>query len=164
MKKTLLKVMGLVMVLALTVTPVMADPDADPNPGRGNTDVVVMNMGSAAAAATAIYYGASGNPEYTANTNLAAKGSYRFAASAATPLGDNWRGSMVVQSAGEVAAVAEIIWTNGSSSDGTTADAYTGFAAGATSMYLPYAVYSINSQFTLFTGQLMPHAVKSLGL
>ena len=122
MKKTLLKVMGLVMVLALTVTPVMADPDADPNPGRGNTDVVVMNMGSAAAAATAIYYGASGNPEYTANTNLAAKGSYRFAASAATPLGDNWRGSMVVQSAGEVAAVAEIVWTNGSSSDGTTAD------------------------------------------
>lgn len=153
MKKTLLKALGLIMILALTVTPAMAAPDADPNPGSGNTDVVVMNMGSAAAAATAIYYSISGNPEYTANTNLAAKGSYRFAASAATPLGDNWRGSMVVQSAGEVAAVAEILWTNGSSTDGTTADAYTGFSAGATTMYIPYAVYSINSQFTLFTVQ-----------
>ena len=164
MKKNLLKVLGLVVVLALTVTPVMADPDADPNPGRGNTDVVVMNMGSAAAAATAIYYGASGNPEYTANTNLAAKGSYRFAASAATPLGDNWRGSMVVQSAGEVAAVAEIIWTNGSSSDGTTADAYTGFAAGATTMYIPFAVYSVNSQFTLFTVQNTESTVANIRL
>lgn len=151
--KNLFKALALVLVLALTITPVMADTDADPNPGNGNTDVVIMNMGSTAADATAIYYSTSGNPEYTANTNLAAKGSYRFAASAATPLGDNWRGSMVVQSAGEVAAVAEIIWVNGSSADGTTADAYTGFSAGATTMYIPYAVYSPNSQFTLFSIQ-----------
>jgi hypothetical protein len=153
MKKNLLKVLGLVMILALTVTPVLADADVDPNPGSGNTDVVVMNMGSAAAAATAIYYGISGSPEYTANTNLAAKGSYRFAASAATPLGDNWRGSMVVQSAGEVAAVAEIVWVNGSSADGTTADAYTGFAEGATTMYVPYVVWAPTAQFTLFSVQ-----------
>jgi hypothetical protein len=152
--KSFVKILGLVMVLALTVTPVMADPDADPIPGNGNTDVIVMNMGSTSAEATALYYPPSGvNPEYTANTNLAGKGSFRFAANAAAPLGDNWRGSMVVQSAGEVAAVAEIIWTNGSSGDGTTADAYTGFAAGATVMYIPFAVYSVNSQFTLFSVQ-----------
>jgi hypothetical protein len=151
--KTLMKVLGLVLVLALTVTPVMADPDVDPNPGDGNTDVVVMNMGSAAADATAIYYGTTGNPEFTANTNLAAKGSYRFAASSATPLGDDWSGSMVVQSAGEVAAMAEIIWTNGSSADGTTADAYTGFAMGSTTMYVPYVVWAPTAQFTLFSVQ-----------
>ena len=151
--KKLVTLLGLILVLALTVSPVLADPDVDPDPGRGNTDVVIMNMGAAATDATAIYYNANGNPEYNANANLATKGSYRFAASAATPLGDNWRGSMVVQSAGEVAAVAEIIWTGGNSADGTTADAYTGFPSGATTMYVPYAVYSVNSQFTQFSVQ-----------
>lgn len=151
--KKLVTVLGLILVLALSVTPVLAEPTADPDPGRGNTDVVVMNMGTTATDATAIYYNTGGSPEYNANTNLASRGSYRFAASAATPLGDNWRGSMVVQSAGEVAAVAEILWTNGSSADGTTADAYTGFPSGATTMYVPYAVYSVNSQFTQFAVQ-----------
>jgi len=151
--KKLVTLLGLILVLALTVSPVLADPDVDPDPGRGNTDVVVMNMGAAATDATAIYYNANGNPEYNANANLAAKGSNRFAASAATPLGDNWRGSMVVQSAGEVAAVAEILWTNGNSADGTTGDAYTGFPSGATTMYVPFAVYSVNSQFTQFSVQ-----------
>ena len=151
--KKLVTLLGLILVLALTVSPVLADPDVDPDPGRGNTDVVIMNMGAAATDATAIYYNANGNPEYNANANLATKGSYRFAASAATPLGDNWRGSMVVQSAGEVAAVAEILWTGGNSADGTTADAYTGFPSGATTMYVPYAVYSVNSQFTQFSVQ-----------
>jgi hypothetical protein len=150
MKKKLVTLIGLVLVLALAATPVFA---ADPDPGRGNTDVVVMNMGTTATDATAIYYNTNGSPEYNAPTNLASRGSYRFAASAATPLGDNWRGSMTVQSAGEVAAVAEILWTNGNSVDGQTADAYTGFPTGATTMYVPYAVYSVNSQFTQFAVQ-----------
>lgn len=162
--KNLFKALALILVLALTITPVMADTDVDPNPGNGNTDVIVMNMGSTAADATAVYYSTSGNAEYTANTNLAAKGSHRFAASAATPLGDNWRGSMVVQSAGEVAAVAEILWVNGSSVDGTTADAYTGFSTGATTMYIPYAVYSVNSQFTLFSVQNTENATANIRL
>jgi hypothetical protein len=131
----------------------MADPDVDPNPGDGNTDVIVMNMGSAATEATAQYYTESGVLELPVNANLAAKGSFRFASSAATPLGDQWRGSVVVQSAGEVAAMAEIIWTNGSSADGTTADAYTGFAAGSTTMYVPYVVWAPTAQFTLFSVQ-----------
>jgi hypothetical protein len=153
MKRNLLKVLGLVMILALTVTPVMAEPDVDPNPGSGNTDVVIMNMGSAATTATAMYYSASGQNMYQVPTNLAVKGSHRFAASAASPLGDNWKGSMVVQSAGEVAAIAEILWTNGNSLDGTTADAYTGFTTGATTMYVPYALYARDAQFTLFSVQ-----------
>lgn len=151
--KKLATLLGLILVLALTVSPVLADPDVDPDPGRGNTDVVVMNMGTTATDATAIYYNLNGIPEHNAPTNLAARGSYRFAANAATPLGDNWRGSMVVQSAGEVAAVAEIKWNNGSSADGTTADAYTGFSTGATTMYIPFAVYSVNSQYTQFAVQ-----------
>lgn len=148
--KKLVTVLGLVLVLVLAATPAFA---ADPDPGRGNTDVVVMNMGTTATDATAIYYNTNGSPEHNAPTNLAARGSYRFAASAATPLGDNWRGSMVVQSAGEVAAVAELLWTNGSSADGTTGDAYTGFSQGSTVVYVPFAVYSVNSQFTLFSVQ-----------
>ncbi|HSN74815.1 MAG TPA: hypothetical protein VL334_06950, partial [Anaerolineae bacterium] len=151
--KKIWKVLGLVLVLALTVTPVMADPDVDPNPGNGNTDVIVMNMGTAPAQATVIYYGASGNPEYSDEATLAAKGSYRSMSRSATPLSDQWRGSAVVQSAGEVAAMAEIVWTDGSSADGTTADAYTGFSTGATIMYVPYVVWAPTAQFTLFSVQ-----------
>jgi hypothetical protein len=163
--KSFVKILGLVMVLALTVTPVMADTDADPMPGNGNTDVIVMNMGSTSAEATMLYYPPSGiDYEYDVTANLAGKGSFRFAANAATPLGDNWSGSAVVQSAGEVAAVAEIIWTDGSSADGTTADAYTGFSMGATTMYIPYAVYSINSQFTLFSIQNTENAAADIRL
>ena len=162
--KKMMMALGLILILALSVSPALADPTADPNPGNGNTDVVVMNMGSAAADATAIYYSPAGSPEHQANSNIQPKGSYRFAANAASPLGDNWRGSMVVQSAGELAAVAEIIWTNGSSSDGTTADAYTGFAEGSTVMYIPYAVYSVNSQFTLFSVQNTEAAAANIRL
>jgi hypothetical protein len=151
--KNIWKALGLVLVLALTVTPVMADPDVDPNPGNGNTDVIIMNMGTASAQATAIYYGATGNPEYSADANLAAKGSNRFMSRSATPLSDQWRGSVVVQSAGEMAAMAEIVWTDGSSADGTTADAYTGFSTGATTMYVPYVVWAPTAQFTLFSVQ-----------
>lgn len=152
--RKMLTALGLILVLVLSATPAFADPTADPNPGNGNTDVVIMNMGASATDATAVYYNPSGNAEHNATvTNLAPKGSHRFAATAATPLGDNWRGSMVVQSAGELAAVAEILWQNGSSADGTTADAYTGFPAGSTVMYVPFAVYSVNSQFTLFSVQ-----------
>lgn len=159
--KNLLKVLVLVTILALTVSPALA---ADPDPGRGNTDVVVMNMGTAATDATAIYYSTSGVNEYNNTAALAAKGSYRFAASAAAALGDNWRGSMVVQSAGELAAVAEILWTGGNLGDGTTADAYTGFPAGSTTMYLPYAVYSVNSQFSLFSVQNTESATANIRL
>lgn len=151
--KKLMTALGLVLVLALSVTPALADPTADPNPGNGNTDVVVMNMGSSSTDASAIYYNPSGVAEHQADTTLATKGSFRFAASAANPLGDNWRGSMVVQSAGELAAVAELLWQNGSSSDGTTGDAYTGFATGSTIMYIPFAVYAQNAQYTLFSVQ-----------
>lgn len=151
--KKMITALGLILVLVLTVTPAFADPTADPNPGNGNTDVVVMNMGTSGTDATAVYYNAAGTAEHQVPRTLASRESFRFAAGAANVLGDNWRGSMVVQSAGEVAAVAEITWTNGSSADGTTADAYTGFSTGSTVMYVPFAVYSQNSQFTLFSVQ-----------
>lgn len=147
--RRLVTVLGLVLVLTLTVTPVFAFPV----PGNGNTDVVVMNMGNSSTDATAIYFSASGVAEWSANQPLNGYGSHRFGASSAAVLGDNWRGSMVVQSAGEVAAVAELVWTNGSAQGGTTGDAYTGFAAGSTVMYVPYAVYAVNSQYSVFSVQ-----------
>lgn len=162
--KKLITALGLMLVLVLTVSPVMADPTADPNPGNGNTDVVVMNMGTSSTDASAIYYNPSGGAEHQANTTLATKGSFRFAASAATPLGDNWRGSMVVQSAGELAAVAELLWQNGTSADGTTADAYTGFSTGSTVMYIPFAVYAQNAQYTQFSVQNADTAAANIRL
>ena len=154
MKKTqMVAVIALVVAMLVMALPAYA---ADPNPGEGNTDVIVTNMnqntGAAAASVTAIYYNQSGVVEYSRPHTINSRGSFNFKASDA-PLGDNWQGSMVIQSDAELAAVAEILWTGGSSADGTTGDAYTGFPDGSTVMYVPYAVYSVNSQFSVFSVQ-----------
>jgi hypothetical protein len=63
-------------------------------------------------------------------------------------LGDNWQGSVVIQSDAEMAAVAEITWEGGGAApDGTTAGAYSGYAEGAERMLLPFAVRA-SFQFT----------------
>lgn len=149
MKKTrVISILGLVLALLLTAVPAFA---ADPNPGSGNTDVVVANTNqdtsAAAADVTAVYYNPNGNVEYSRPTTINPRGSFIFQASA-TPLGDNWVGSMVLQSDYELAAVAEITWSNGSAADRTTGGAYRGYAFGATEMYLPYVVRAPNAQFT----------------
>lgn len=149
MKKTrLFSIVALVLLLALTAVPAFA---ADPNPGSGNTDVVVTNTNQDTAASpadvTAVYYNPNGGIEYQRPRQINSRGSFTFQASD-TPLGDNWIGSMVLQSDYELAAVAEITWSNGSAADGTTAGAYTGYAFGATTMYLPYIVRNPEAQFT----------------
>ena len=154
MKKTrLFAVMTLVVVMLVVALPAYA---ADPNPGEGNTDVVVtntnQNTGAAPASVTAIYYNQSGAVEYQRPRTINSRGSYNFRAADAQ-LGDNWKGSMVVQSDAELAAVAEIHWTGGSASDGKEADAYTGYAQGATEFNFPFVVRAPNAQYTVLTVQ-----------
>ena len=154
MKKTrMFAVIALVMAVLVSAMPAYA---SDPYPGEGNTDVIVANMNPnfnpAQARVTAIYFSQGGAAEYPREQQINLHGSYNFKASD-VPLGDNWQGSMVIQSDAALAAVAEILWTGGSSWDGTTGDAYTGFPDGSTVMYVPYAVYSPDSQFSVFSVQ-----------
>ena len=152
-KKQMVAVIALVVAMLVMALPAYA---ADPNPGEGNTDVVVtntnQNTGAAAASVTAIYYNQSGAVEYSRPRSINSRGSYNFKASDAQ-LGDNWKGSMVVQSDAELAAVAEIHWTGGSFSDGKEADAYTGYAQGASDYYFPFVVRAPNAQYTALTVQ-----------
>ncbi|MCS6844730.1 MAG: hypothetical protein NZ528_10510 [Caldilineales bacterium] len=154
MKKTrLFSLIGVALLLVLTALPAFA---ADPNPGSGNTDVVVVNTNQNTSASpadvTAVYYNVNGGIEYQRPVQINPRGQFIFRA-ADTTLGDNWIGSMVLQSDYELAAIAEITWTGGSSADGTTAGAYRGYAFGATTMYLPYIVRAPNAQFTRVTVQ-----------
>jgi hypothetical protein len=147
----------MVAVIALIVMLMAAVPAfAAPDPGEGNTDVIVtntnQNTGAPAAQVTAIYYNPSGGVEYNQLRTINSRGSYNFRAAAAQ-LGDNWQGSMVVQSDAELAAVAEIHWTGGSFSDGKEADAYTGYAQGATEVYFPFVVWAPATQFSTLTVQ-----------
>ena len=109
MKKTrMFAVIALVVAMLVMALPAYA---SDPNPGEGNTDVIVTNMnqntGAAPASVTALYYSQGGAPEYNRTRTINSRGSFNFKASDAQ-LGDNWKGSMVVQSDAELAAVAEI--------------------------------------------------------
>ncbi len=152
MKKTRLFILiGLALVMLMAALPAFADP----NPGEGNTDVIVtntnQNTGSAAAQVTAIYYNTGGTAEYNRNRTVNSRGSYNFKAADAQ-LGDNWNGSMVLQSDNELAAVAEVKYTGGSFDDGKETDAYTGYAVGATQLYFPFVAYASN-QYTVVTVQ-----------
>lgn len=148
-KARVFRIIGVALALTLVALPAFA---ADPNPGKGNTDVVVQNTTASTAAAKAIYYDTDGNIDYQNDQSIAGRGSFVFRASDAT-LGDNWQGSMVLQSDNELAAVAEIRWTEGSSADRTRGAAYTGYAAGTTEVYLPYVAFIPNAQWSSFTVQ-----------
>ena len=152
-KKQMVAVIALVVAMLVMALPAYA---ADPNPGEGNTDVVVtntnQNTGAAAASVTAIYYNQSGAVEYSRPRSINSRGSYNFKASDAQ-LGDHWKGSMVVQSDAELAAVAEIHWTGGGHIDGKEADTYTGYAQGASDYYFPFVVRAPNQQYTALTVQ-----------
>lgn len=150
-KLRLFGAMSVILVLLMAAAPAFA---ADPNPGKGSTDVVVVNTNRSGSAADvqAVYYSPDGVVRYSRSQPINANGSYTFLASGA-PLGDNWIGSMILQSDAEVAAIAEITWENGSASDRTTAGAYRGYAFGSSEMYLPYAVYAPDAQFSRISVQ-----------
>ncbi len=149
-RSRLMTVLGVVLVMAVLATPVFAQ---EPNPGSGSTDVTVMNTdGTNPAAVTAEYFNPDGTSAGTRSQNLNAMGSYQFLA-ADSGLPDNWKGSMVVSSSTDLAAVATIQWSGGSFPDGVEADSYSGFTSGSTSMYLPFAVYAPAYQYTIISVQ-----------
>jgi hypothetical protein len=126
-----------VVLLTLAATVLGASAQAV-NPGQGSTDVRVMNLTSDAAApavgVTAEYYNQTGVVEATKNANLASLGTYDFLA-ADSGLFDGWKGSMVVSSTGEVAALGTTTYTGGSAP--ASVGSYRGFDEGATTIYFP---------------------------
>lgn len=154
MKRTrLTSVFGVLMILVLLATPAFA---ADPNPGKGSADVTVMNADVVnSASVTAEYYNPTGgSPVAQVPVTLNKLGSVQLKASSAG-LPDNWTGSMILSSTAEVASVATIHWTGNPdpAGDGVEADSYEGFTEGAAKMYMPYAVYGPNSQYTVIAIQ-----------
>ncbi len=127
----------LVVLLTLAATTLGASAQAI-NPGQGSTDVRVMNLtsdaGAPAVGVTAEYFNQTGVVEATKNANLPSLGTYDFLA-ADSGLFDGWKGSMVVSSTGEVAALGTTTYTGGSAP--ASVGSYRGFDAGATTIYFP---------------------------
>jgi hypothetical protein len=126
-----------VVVLALVATTLGAGAQAV-TPGQGSTDVRVMNLTSDSTApqvgVTAEYYNQAGTVEATKTQNLSSLATYDFLA-ADSGLYDGWKGSMVVSSTGEVAALGTTTYTGGSAP--ASVGSYRGFDTGATSIYFP---------------------------
>ncbi len=148
-KSRLFSVFAVLLVLAMAATPAFA---ADPNPGTGSADVTVMNADTSSASVTAEYYNQDGSLANQRTLSLNGLGSAQFKASE-SGLPDNWKGSMLLSSTTEVASIATIHWTGNPSGDGIEADSYEGFTEGAAKMYMPYAVYGPNSQYTVIAIQ-----------
>ncbi|MBC7224930.1 MAG: hypothetical protein H5T59_11775 [Anaerolineae bacterium] len=152
MRKRLAWSLALVLVL-MTVLPVLA---ADPDPGTGNTDIIVQNTdtntANPAATVNVDYINQAGGVERTVSANVKPLAAAEFSA-ATSGLGDGWLGSAVVSSEKELAAVVNVIWTNGSANDHTTGGEYAGYETGSTEVYFPYLVYNPNLQFSRFSIQ-----------
>ncbi|NLE76257.1 MAG: hypothetical protein GX605_05840 [Chloroflexi bacterium] len=152
MKKSLSLFLALVFVV-MSVVPALA---ADPNPGTGNTDIIVQNTdtntGNPAATVNVDYINQSGGVEKTVFKSVKPLAAGEFSA-ATSGLGDGWIGSAVVSSEKELAAVVNVVWTNGSANDRVTGDQYAGYEAGSTEAFLPYLVYNPNLQFSRFSVQ-----------
>lgn len=148
----LLAALLILVTVAVTATPAFA---ADPNPGQGTSEVFVMNTDSAATTTvTAEYYNQDGSFAVSVDAPLNVLGSAKLLVTGAPGLPDNWTGSMILSSTTDVASVATIHWTGGGGGgDGIEASSYEGFPEGATKMYMPYAVYGPNSQYTVITVQ-----------
>jgi hypothetical protein len=154
----LLTLVSVLLLVALAAVPAFA---ADPNPGKGSTDVTVMNTEGGSSSVTAEYYNQNGTLANQKSANLNALGAGVFKASD-SGLPDNWRGSMIVSSTTDVAAVATLFWKQNPAGDGIEADSYSGFSTGADRMNIPFAVYAPNAQYTVLTVQNTGSAVASI--
>lgn len=152
MRKRLALSLTLVLV-AMTVLPVFA---ADPNPGTGNTDIIVQNTDTNTANPAAIvnvdYINQAGGVDQTVSASVRPLAAAEFTA-ASSGLGDGWIGSAVVSSEKELAAVVNVIWTNGTANDRIVGGEYTGYESGSTEVYFPYLVYAPDQQFSRFSLQ-----------
>ena len=146
-----LKLASLVLVAALLATTVVA-AGPDFNPGTGTADVAVMNTTTSSATVTAEYVNQGGTVERTIPKTVPGKGTVDFLA-ADSGLGEGWVGSMVLSSTAEIASVARVTWTGGSSADGKVSGTYSGVPAGATTMYCAALYQRPGKQYSVLTVQ-----------
>jgi hypothetical protein len=131
-----------VLIAGLTPSDVAAEmiyaETAAINPGSGNTDLYVMDTSGAGASCVVSYYPSdSATAAGQKNVTLNAYGSIEILSNDGdVGLGDGFKGTAIVASSAEVAAVAISKWPNA-----TRASAYTGFREGATTQYMPFLNY-----------------------
>ncbi|MBP7600647.1 MAG: hypothetical protein KA750_04840 [Thermoflexales bacterium] len=114
--------------------------------GTGATKYTIMNLGASAAAVSAAYYPEAGNtPDVTDSLNIAnASGRLDVNVASVGGLAANWKGSVVLSSDQQVAAVAVTNYTGrdtradaATSAPGTEMSAYEAALSGSTTMYFP---------------------------
>ena len=160
MKRILPFLLAFVMLLIIIVSvSAQSIPEAtNPDPGDGSVDVTVMSLSSSAAiSVTFQYVDQDGNVDATIQKTVQALSSQGFDA-ADSGLPDNWVGSAIVSAGDEIAAIAQIKWQNGSSTDGKTAGAYDAFNTGANTLYFPSLASRDNQQFSELFIQSMSSA------
>jgi len=130
--------------LLLTLSIVGIALAANATPGTISTDVFVMGLqSSGTTTVVADYWPGAGAtaPAVSISRVITGYGGYEFKANA-SGLSDGWEGAMVVSSDNPVAAVAELMISGGSASDGERVGYYNGFSDPATTLFFPFAVYA----------------------
>jgi hypothetical protein len=127
----------------------IARADLSINFGTGSTKYSIMNLGASAAAVSAAYYPEAGNtPDVTDSLNIAnANGRLDVNVASVGGLAANWKGSVVLSSDQQVAAVAVTNYTGRSTTadaatslPGTEMSAYEAALSGSTIGYFPSLV------------------------
>jgi hypothetical protein len=112
------------------------------DPGSGSTNVVAQNMATKEATVVVSYAEQSGNPAASVSGVIPLRGAMEVVSGDVTELPSPWIGSMTLYSDAGLATVAITQWTGGSKGDGMVAGAYTGYAQGSDSTFLPYVQYT----------------------
>lgn len=139
----------LILALALSIAvPVLAQ-----DPGTANVNFTVMNLDPTEdATVIAQYVNQDGMVDAAVEKTLPPLTPAGFPI-ADSGLPDGWIGSVVVSSDKEITAFGQILWTGGTSTDGTTAGAYNGFSQSATTLYFMPDLVQRWNQFSRITVQ-----------
>jgi hypothetical protein len=130
---------GVVSILVLMLLcSIVAVEAQTPDNGQGNANIIAQNMSDTSdASVVAQYLDPDGTPADSVGTSIDPLSSKEFLASD-TSIGSSWVGSVVLYSDSELASVVNLLYDGGStSSDGTSAASYTGFAQTGDKFYLP---------------------------
>lgn len=147
-KNTFFRTLGAIALAASASVGVLGAARADLTItyGTGATKYSIMNLGSAAAAVSAAYYPEAGNtPDVTDSLNIAnASGRLDVNVATVSGLTLNWKGSVVLSSDQQVAAVAVTNYTGrsavadaGTTAPGTEMSVYEAALSGNTTIYVP---------------------------
>jgi hypothetical protein len=142
-KLRLILVAGLLLILAFAAVP---GASAQGGISGYTTGIQIQNLGTAAATATTTFYNQDGSIAGTKNDSIPAGGSVTNFPLAGVSAGFN--GSAVVSSDQPVAAIANLLGSNG-----TYAGATTGVATGSTSVGLPLVMRGNSGFNTWFNVQ-----------